>query len=128
MHYHPAQFHSLLIIACLALVQLFAPLVHAHTGDSRQAGMHVHVPGAYLGNIGPVLSVDPGIEVGIETMRRESGSLTPGPDASFLPVSLPETTALSGSAAPRITPALHPGENRIYDSRPPRGPPAAALH
>ncbi|HSH30225.1 MAG TPA: hypothetical protein VK971_09990 [Thiohalobacter sp.] len=126
MHNHPVQLHRLLIIACLALVQLFAPLVHAHTGDSRQAGVHVHVPAAVSDSDNPTLTVDPGLEIGIESMRRESVGLAPAPDSPPLRAGLSETPSLPAAGMPPGTPASHPpGSYRpgIHPSRGPPGPP-----
>lgn len=127
MQYHSNQFHRLLIIACLALVQLFAPLVHAHTGDSHQTGVHVHIPGTDPDNETTMLSVDPGIEVDIEPMRRDSVSITPGPDIPPLSVASPVTPACSVPGTPAVAPTLIPTRDSDPDVNPPRGPPAALL-
>ncbi|RRQ22342.1 hypothetical protein [Thiohalobacter thiocyanaticus] len=127
MRSHPLQLHRLLLIACLALLQLFVPLVHAHTGDSHQTGVHVHIFGADQDSDTPVLSADPGIEVDIEPMRRESGNITPGPDIPPLSVASPEIPACSVPGTPAGAPALIHTSDSDPDVNPPRGPPAAPL-
>lgn len=123
-----ARIHFLPIIALLALVQLFAPLVHAHTGDSHQAGVHVHVPGVDQDSVTPELNSDPGIEIGIEAMRRESGSVIPEPDTPPLVVCLPETPAFTAPRRALCRAAPRPRKNRFPDANPSRGPPTAAAH
>lgn len=126
MQQYPAQFQRLLIIVFLALVQLFAPLVHAHTGDSRQSGVHLHIPGADQDDNGPVLTADPGLEIGIESMRRESISLAPELDSQALIVSLPQEGVYADSSIPPLAPVITPTQSRRCDPNPPRGPPATA--
>lgn len=127
MHYHTIQFHRLLLIACLALMQLFVPLVHAHTGDSHQTGVHVHIPGTDPDNETTVLTADPGIEIGIGTMRRENVSITPGPDNPPLCLSVPDAPAFSAPGVSAAALASSPTASHNPDASPPRGPPAALL-
>lgn len=127
MRSRPPQLHRLLLIACLALLQLFAPLVHAHTGDSHQTGIHVHIPGADPDRDTPMLSPDPGLEVDIESMRRESGNITPGPGTPPLSIERPETPARSVPGTPAVAPSLSPAKDSEPDANPLRGPPAVPL-
>lgn len=127
MRSRPLQLHHLRLIACLALLQLFTPLLHAHTGDSHQAGVHVHIFGAGQGSDTPVLSADPGIAVGIEPMRRESGNIAPGPDSPLLPVASPDTPACSVPGTPASAPRRILARDADPDANPPRGPPVAPL-
>ena len=119
------QFQRQLIVAFLALVQLFAPLVHAHTGDSRLSGVHVHTPAADQAGGGPVLTVDPGTEIGIASMRRESGGIVPASDLPSLILSLPDEPAFSVRSLPPPVPAAHVAPSRYCDSHPLRGPPTS---
>lgn len=117
----------MLIIAFLALVHLFAPLVHAHTGDSRQNGVHMHIPGAGQDDSGAVLTADPGMEIGIESMRRESASVAPEADSPYLIAPLPNAPEFSDCSYPLLPLVINTTENRFSGPNPPRGPPAAAF-
>ncbi|QSA96607.1 hypothetical protein [Methylococcus sp. EFPC2] len=125
-----------LLIGLLALMQMFAPLVHAHSGG---AGVTVGFP--HLPELEVLSRTSPaGIEIGADrgiaefviglapALKSDGDGLAPGP-GSDAPAVLPDRIRVSPTSAQTVSVvhATQTGQRVRYAASEPRGPPRTTL-
>jgi len=128
------QASRIVIIGLLALMQLIAPLVHAHTGGGQSTGF-IHVPGLeFLANTGGDLAQpldEPGsydLIVGLTPgLKDNSENVAPAADPEpvlpvFWPLALPSPPALPTRLTVDIPPPL---PQQFFSPSSPRAPPVS---